>query len=61
VAWIENGRKTRRDPEVFQRVENFTENPALIAEISFTDPVHLPKDTEYGGNLCGPWRLLFDG
>lgn len=56
VAWIDQGPRSQRGPEVFQTVGSFSEPPASIHEICFGGEVRLPTDAEYGENPEGPWR-----
>jgi hypothetical protein len=58
VAWTEQGRRSRRGPEVFQPVEKFSEQPASIHEICFGNDVRLPESAEYGTNPAGPWHAF---
>jgi hypothetical protein len=60
VAWTERGIKSRRGPEVFQPIMEFSEDPLRIREICFAGNVSLSGDTEYSGSPVGPWRTLFN-
>lgn len=59
AAWTEQGKRSRRGPEVFQSIERFSEQPASIHEICFAGEVRLPEDVEYGTNPEGRWSPFF--
>jgi hypothetical protein len=56
VAWRDGEVKSRRNPDVFEPIADFSEDPRRICEISFSSNMHLSEDVEYTANLAGPWR-----
>jgi hypothetical protein len=59
AAWLVQGRRTRRGPEVFHSAFGFTGSSQQIVEVSFGEPVRLTSDTTYAATLTGPWVHLF--
>src|ERR1035438_4994956 len=58
VTWTERGIKARRGPEVFQCLDEFSEQPAHIHEICFKGEIRLPDSAELGSSPTGPWSAL---
>jgi len=53
------GKKSPRGPHTFLSLEEFNCTPSEVVEITFEDPVVLPKDSQLGTRPQGPWRQLF--
>ncbi|WP_404361582.1 DUF7002 family protein [Methylotuvimicrobium sp. KM1] len=53
-----NGQKARRGHSTFLRLEQSTQPPGKVVELTFQSFVKLPPKTEYAEALVGPWSTL---
>jgi hypothetical protein len=60
AAWVENGRKTYRAPELFKPHERFAQGAREIWEISSRASVVLPADSACSDRFDGCWRGLYE-
>src|SRR5690606_6350460 len=54
------GRRIPRGPHTFIDAGRFPGTPGEVREIAFPSTVTLPRDTEFGACVTGPWRTAFD-
>jgi len=52
------GKKSPRGPDTFVPAQEFDGTAADVAEVTFTEEIFLPDDTEMGRQPKGPWHPL---
>lgn len=58
VTWTERGIKARRGPEVFQCLDEFSDQSVHIRELCFKGEIRLPDSVEFADSPTGPWSTL---